>query len=223
MRKVPFVIGEFYHVYNRGVDKRNIFSSKKDLDRFIESIKEFNTVEPIGSIVDKKAADISRCRTPGDRGNEPLVNIVCYCVNPNHFHFILEEIREGGISEFMKRLGGGYTNYFNDKNDRSGSLFQGRFKSAHIKSDAHLLYLSVYVNLNDRVHRLPEASNTSRVFVKSSWGEYMGENNEKLCSKDMILVRFHNDIGEYKKMAEEVLQGILERRYEDGVEKLLIE
>jgi REP element-mobilizing transposase RayT len=224
MRKVPFAIGEFYHIYNRGVDKRNIFSSKEDLDRFIEGIKEFNTVEPIGSIFLKKSAKNLRCPTPqGESQTEPLVNIVCYCANPNHFHFILEEIREGGISEFMKRLGGGYTNYFNDKYDRSGALFQGRFKSVHIKSDAQLLHLSVYVNLNNRVHRLSEVSDVSGLLVKSSWGEYVGENNENMCSKDMILGRFNNNINEYKKMAEETLVGILERRYQDDVDKLLIE
>ncbi len=212
--------GQFYHVYNRGVDKRSIFSSKEDLDRFFESINEFNVIEPIGSIFQKKSADKNfRCPTPQ---SEKLVNIVCYCVNPNHFHFILEEITEGGISEFMKRLGGGYTNYFNDKYDRSGSLFQGRFKSAHINNDAYLLHLSVYVNLNDKVHRLFETSDISKVLVKSSWDEYIGKNNDNLCSKDMILERFNN-IDEYKKMAEGILQGILERRYKDGIEKLFIE
>jgi len=223
MRKVPFIVGQFYHIYNRGVDKRKIFSNIEELQRFIESIKEFNVVEPIGSIFKKKSSkrNLRRPTSQADKG-EPLVNIVCYCVNPNHFHFILEEIREGGISEFMKRLSGGYTKYFNEKNERNGALFQGRFKSIHINSDAYLLFLSIYINLNDRVHKLLETSNVSSLLVKSSWGEYIGENDGNICSKDMILNRFKN-VGEYKNTAEETLSGILERRYEDGLEKLLIE
>ena len=67
-----------------------------------------------------------------------LVQIICYCLNPNHYHLLLKEIKDGGISEFMKRVGGGYTWYFNNKHKRSGTLFQGRFKSVHIKSNEQL-------------------------------------------------------------------------------------
>ena len=82
---------------------------------------------------------ISRRRTSG---SEKLVNITCYCLNPNHYHFILEQLVEGGISEFMKRLGGGYSNHYNKKYKRSGALFQGKFKSVYIESNKQLTFLS---------------------------------------------------------------------------------
>ena len=121
MRKTPLVEGEYYHIYNRGVDKRTIFENKKDLFRFFQSIEEFNHLEPIGSIFlnsFNKKRKISK----------KLVEIVCYCLNPNHFHFVLKPLVENGISEFMKRLNGGYTSYFNNRHKRNGVLFQGLFK-----------------------------------------------------------------------------------------------
>ncbi len=145
------------------------------------------------------------------------MNIIARCVNPNHIHFLLEEIVDGGISEFMKRLGGGFTKYFNEKHSRSGALFQGRFKSVHIATNAQLLHVSVYVNLNDRVHKIRRPTSG---FVNSSWGEFVGDNNEATCEKEMILGQFKSR-GEYKKFAEETLQGILEKRYGDDADFFL--
>ena len=152
MRKQPLITNQYYHIYNRGVDKRDIFMNKNDLSRFVLSVKEFNTTKPIRSIRDKVNP------FPGVQhlGKvEPLVSITCYCFNPNHFHFILKQDVDGGISEFFKRLLGGYTNYFNKTHDRSGSLFQGRFKSHLINNDAYILKIRPYVNINYLIHDIP--------------------------------------------------------------------
>jgi len=215
MRKVPLVNGEYYHVYNRGVEKINIFRDINDLNRFHKCMLEFNREEPIGSLYLK--AQQSRSG-PTAKNVAPLVEIVAYCLNPNHYHFILKQLVDGGISEFIKRIAGGYTGYINEKYDRTGVLFQGKFKSIHIDSDPYLLHLSAYVNLNDRVHKIPS---DDKHLTKSSWGEYMGKPVKIVCgdAKQIILGRF-NDPSEYKKVAEESLQGILERRYDDGVDNI---
>src|SRR3989338_10441959 len=150
MRKTKFATGEFYHIYNRGVDKRNIFEDPEDFWRFLESMKEFNREDAIGSLY---AINNDKEKFRGSASkNKKLVNFVAYCLNQNHYHFILEPLVEGGIQKFMHKLSTGYTMYFNDKNKRAGSLFQGRYKSIHIDSNEYLLHLSVYVNLNDKVH-----------------------------------------------------------------------
>ncbi len=83
--------------------------------------------------------------------------MIAYCLNPNYFHFILEEILEKGIEKFMQKLGGGYPRYFNEKHHRTGALFQGKFKSVHIDSDEYLLHVSAYVNnLNICIHWVPK-------------------------------------------------------------------
>src|SRR3989338_3002128 len=126
-RKVNFVKGEYYHIYNRGVDKRDIFTDKNDLQRFLQSMKEFNVKNPIGSLYENQFVK-DKLGSPSPK----LVRFVAFCLNPNHYHFILTPLVEKGIEKFMQRLGGGYTLYFNEKYELSGSLFQGRFKSSHI-------------------------------------------------------------------------------------------
>lgn len=207
VRKFNFVIGNYYHIYNRGTDKRIIFKNKLDLQRFIESMASFNTLEPIGSILEnrykKKEGSVNL------EANPKLVDIICYCLSPNHYHFILSPLVENGIEKFMQKLGAGYTMFFNSKYERNGVLFQGRFKAIHINSDEYLMYLNVYVNLNDRAHSLGAPS--AKWIGKSSWGEYIGENNENFCNKSIVLERFNSGM-EYKEFAEETLKGIVEMK-----------
>jgi len=199
-------------VYNRGVDKRSIFLNPEDTKRFLQSMVVFNTIEPIGSIYECIWNTKLGRRKPAKK----LVEIICYCLNPNHFHLILRQLKGGGVSEFMKRIGG-YTYYFNRKHQRSGYLFQGVFKSTHVTTNEHLLHLSAYVNLNHLVHRL--GGSTS----KSSFDEYIGKVNDSICSKKIILRQFKNKT-EYKEFIESSLENILERkdRYQE-MEKLLLE
>jgi len=160
MRKDPLVTGEYYHIYNRGVDKRDIFMDTRNLQRFVLSVKLFNTINPIGSIQLKNretVVDVGRLQILEEA--KPLVSIACYCFNPNHFHFIVKQEVNGGISEFFKRLLGGYTKYFNEVHDRTGSLFQGRFKSNLINDDQYALIIYPYVNMNYLIHDIPEGKN----------------------------------------------------------------
>ncbi len=166
MRKDPLVTGEYYHIYNRGVDKRDVFMSQKDIDRFILSIKMFNDVKPSRSIKDKLLENKEHSDVGHPNG---LVSVVCYCFNPNHFHFIIKQEVDGGISEFFKRLSGGYTKYFNLLHKRSGALFQGRFKSKLIDNEAYLLRIRPYVHLNYMLHDIPE---DKKHLVLSSEQEY---------------------------------------------------
>lgn len=217
-RKVPFVIGEYYHLYNRGIDKRNIFSNQKDLNRFFQSMVEFNTVDPIGSIYENSFNQLG-----GETSKlEQLVEFVTYCLNPNHYHFIIKQVQDRGIEKFMQRLGTGYTMYFNEKEKRSGSLFQGVFKSIHIDTNEYLLHVSAYVNLNDRVHQL-EGRTPKLVESMSSWGEYMDKKIKGICEKEIILSQFKN-VDEYKEFALSSLESIIKRKQElKGIEDFLLE
>ncbi len=220
IRKTPFIIGEFYHIYNRGVEKREFFLDLNDQKRFFQSMHEFNTLEPIGSIYEKQFID----KKFGSKASksEKLVNFVAYCLNSNHYHFILEQTADKGIEKFMQRLGTGYAKYFNKKYKRSGVLFQGKFKAVHVSSNNYLLHLSAYVNLNNLVHQL-ESKASKLVKSKTSWEEYIEDNSVGFCKRSIILEQFKNK-REYKKFAEESLRGILEKRYElDDFEDFLLE
>lgn len=219
-RKIPFSTGEFYHIYNRGVDKRAIFSDNYDIDRLFKSLIEFNVVDPIGSLYENSKRD-DICGGSTATTSAKLVNITAYCLNINHYHLIVEQLIDGGISEFMKRIGG-YTWYFNNKYDRSGSLFQGRFKSVHIDSNEYLLHVSAYVNLNDRVH-MRGGSTATTISSRSSWNEYMNNAVRGICEKEVILEQFRN-IGEYKEFALSSLDSIIQRKMElKNFDKLMLE
>lgn len=214
MRKVSFAEGEFYHVYNRGTDKRTIFSDEQDLMRFLQSMVEFNTLHPVGGLfVNSFRKKLLRGSTSKsdelDGKDEKLVEIIAYCLNPNHFHVILKQISERGIERYMQRLGTGYTMYFNHKYDRTGALFQGKFKAIHIDSEEYLLHVSAYVNLNNRVHKFGSEASKFR----SSWGEYVegGKQSDRICDTEPVLGQFRSK-REYSEFAEKSLQGTLERR-----------
>jgi len=185
-----FITGEFYHIFNRGVEKKTIFPQESDYWRLIKSLKEFNTTEP--------AYKISRLNEKGITSDtNPLVDIIAYCVNPNHFHLLLKQKEEKGVTEFMRKLGTGYTMYFNKRYERSGVLFQGKFKFTHIERNEQLLYMSVYVNCNSEVHGIAKAES----YRWCSMPEYLS-GEKLLCKKDIILDQF-KDIDEFKSFAKE--------------------
>ena len=223
-RKISFAEGEFYHVYNRGVDKREIFTDDYDTQRFLQSMKVFNAKDAVGSIYEHeqrhKNLEVEHPNldknTDTDTNTDRLVNVIAYCLNPNHFHLLLEQVSENGISQFMQRIGGGYTMYYNEKHERSGALFQGRFKASHVQNNEYLLHLSAYINLNDRVHQL--GGGTSR----SSWGEYV-DGWSGPCKKDVVLSQFKS-LRDYATFAEDAL-GIMQARKkeEKDVSDLVLE
>jgi putative transposase len=146
-RKISFSIDEYYHVYNRGTDKRIIFNDEHDYKRFTALLYLCNGTASIDL-----REHFSEGRTFVDlfsvnRG-EKIVDIGGYCLMPNHFHLILREITEGGISLFMKKIGTAYAMYFNGRNERTGALFEGKFKARHANTDEYLKYLFAYVHLN---------------------------------------------------------------------------
>ena len=205
MRRQPIVTGEYYHIYNRGVDKRDIFNNQKDMDRFIESILEFNRTEGIMSL-----ANLRKTQIEAKPLSEPLVAIVAYCLNPNHFHFVLKQLVDGGISEFMKKLQGGYTYYFNVRHARSGSLFQGTFKSQLMGSENYFNKILGYVNKNYQVHTIPK--NKMNLVIASDY-EYESNDFSIVSKKEgKKVLEIFNGSKNFKKHCDEIVSIIREER-----------
>jgi REP element-mobilizing transposase RayT len=213
MRKIKFQNDYYYHIFNRGADKREVFSDSKDYLRFLESIRDFNRLEPILSIMqfNRNKESSSFLKEPGSFTAAPLVEILCYCLNPNHFHLLLKQIVDNGISKFMHKLSLGYTNYFNKKNNRSGVLFQGKFKAVKITSDEQLLYVSAYINGNAQIHQIGNAEK----WPYSTYPDYLEMKNNLVfeqrinipegLNKKVILENF-KDIAEYKDFTCDVIK-----------------
>jgi putative transposase len=146
--RTPFAIGEWYHCFSRGVDKRRVFECKADYERFLLSLYVGNSSKPIhiSNLQNKELAHVLLDDSLTSKG--PIVEIGVYCLMPNHFHLMLKEIVEGGIPLFMQKVLTGYTMYFNKKNERTGALFSGTFKSRHVDTDIYAKHLISYIHFN---------------------------------------------------------------------------
>ena len=143
-RKYNFVEGEFYHIYNRGTDKRTIFQDLDDYQRFQMLLYVANDTKSI-NVRDLMRAEIN----PYERTRmSPLVAIGAYCLMPNHYHVLITPLQEGGASLFFQKLSTSYSMYFNKKYERTGTLFEGKFKSQLADDDRYLKYIFSYIHLN---------------------------------------------------------------------------
>ncbi len=135
----------FYHIFNRGIEKRQIFMNDHDRTRFVHGLYFFNDISPSENL-----RRLTEVKLPSMDAREVLVEIHAFCLMDNHYHLLLRDVSEQGgqISEFMRKVGTGYTNYFNLKHERVGSLFQGTYKAVPVLEEEHLHYLLHYIHLN---------------------------------------------------------------------------
>jgi putative transposase len=197
-RIIPFINNEIYHVFNRGSDKRNVFLQPRDYSRFTKTFYYYQFIGPkpkFSTLNKKKLDDLN------PDPNSKLVEIYSYCLMPNHFHFLVKQLKTNGISIFMSQLLNSYTKYFNTKRKRIGPLFQGAFKSTSIQTDEQLIHLSRYIHLNPAVSGIV---NNPKDYVWSSYKEYLHRSNG-FCSTDLILNLFPSR-KEYCKFTEEQIE-----------------
>lgn len=179
-RKIEFSIDEFYHVYNRGNDKRKIFVNKIDYERFIKLLFFCNSSK---AVVFKTIQNLTLDKI--DRG-ETIVDIGVYCLMPNHFHLLIHEKKDDGISLFIQKLSTAYSMYFNKRHERTGGLFEGRFKAEHADKDEYLEYLFAYIHLNPikliepdwrekGISDMTKAKQFLKNYRYSSYPDYMSE------------------------------------------------
>ena len=211
-RKFKIEVGAFYHVVKRGVNRENIFRSKQDYSRFIFGLELFNSVQPINlwALLSRSGDSPStesaigvgkRVRRARENKGKPIAEIHAFCLMPNHIHLILREIREGGTSDFMRKLGG-FSSYFNKRHNRTGPLFEGRFKAVPIQSDEQLANIFRYVHTNPvelwepkwkefQVENPREAIKKLESYRPSSYLDYIGkENSPPFITKDFFLEFF---------------------------------
>ncbi|MCX6752539.1 MAG: transposase [Candidatus Nomurabacteria bacterium] len=147
-RKTPFAENEHYHIYSRGVEKRKIFLNTKDYNRFVALLYIMNQTDPFRMDNFMRENKNNLTNIFNEERNKPLVSILGYCLMPNHFHLILYERTENGISKFMGKLLTAYSMYFNTKYERSGPLLTRPFRSEHISSESQYMYIFSYIHLN---------------------------------------------------------------------------
>jgi len=237
-RKVQFETGKIYHIYNRGVAKCPIFNNEHDFWRMLQGLCLFNDHSSSGNILwqlEKTRGRLTLNVLKGyilNEGKErkPLVKILAYCLIPNHFHLLIEEIEKGGIVKFMHKLGIGYVRYFNNKHNRVGGLFQGRYKAVEIENEKQLLYLLIYINVinpgqltepNLKEHGIKNARKVLQKAEAWPFGthqEYIGKRGSIIVEKG-IFDELLPAVKTYNELAESVL---LDKKYTE-IKHLLLE
>lgn len=208
MRKIEFGIDEYYHLYNRGNNKQKIFLDKRDWVRFLflvlyfqsPSTASFNNIgRPVSHFIKNSSFNVSQKIVDKLLENK-YAELVAFALMENHFHLIVKENKKDGISRYMQRVLNSYTKYFNAKYGYSGHLFQGPFKSVHVKSNEQLLHLSAYIHRNPR--EIKEWKNKEEEYFWSSYQDYIKKNRwGDLLQNQIISGQFTNQT-EYKNFVK---------------------
>lgn len=209
--KREIVTGEIFHVLNRGVDNREIFLDKKDYFRFIHNLFEFNDPSPVFNLSYylNRLQSIDFVNQYIEKPRKLIVEILAFCLMPNHFHLLLRQRKEGGLTKFMRKIGVGYVNYFNQKYKRSGTLFQGRYKLVLVNSESHFVHLPYYIHFNPLDLTMPEwrkgeiqnyqkAVEILNSFRWSSHLDYIGKKNFPSVTQREFLLKIFGGAENYK-------------------------
>jgi putative transposase len=193
-RSLPLVDQEYYHVFNRGVNKRSLFKNRFDYTRLL-SITHFyylsHTPVRFSKLLQLTAAEQNRYWDKLEQ-QPKLVNILAWCFMPNHYHFILQQLSPSGITQFVGNLQNSYARYFNTKYTRVGPLWQGRFKAVMVESSNQLLHLSRYIHLNPYTNSVVKTIEELKNYPWSSLLEYTSTVNKPLCYLPTIISYFKN-------------------------------
>lgn len=215
MPKPSFVEDKIYHIYNRGVEKRKIFLDDHDYLRFIHDLFEFNNQDPVLNVLyyfNPKSMEVEPQYFEKERKpRKLLVEILVFTLMPNHFHLLLRQKKENGIVRFMQKLGTGYTMYFNQKNERVGGLFQGRFKAVLVSEEAHFIHLPFYIHTNPLDLNYGGSTSIDCIdYLKnyrwSSFLDYIGKKNFPSVTSREFFLEFFGGEKEYEKETKQWLK-----------------
>ncbi|KKS96442.1 MAG: hypothetical protein UV73_C0010G0027 [Candidatus Gottesmanbacteria bacterium GW2011_GWA2_43_14] len=190
-RRVLLVSGEIYHIYNRGIERRTIFSNKREYQRALDTINYYRFSNLPVRLSHFFGMKNNRRKEIIDNFKETEVTIIAYCLMPNHFHLMLKQEKENGISKFIANICNSYSKYFNTKKTRSGPLFQGPFKAVRVETNEQLLHLSRYVHLNPVSSFLIKETELDD-YEWSSLPEYIKFTDRKIVDPALVLNQFKN-------------------------------
>ena len=219
-RKIPVVNGEIYHIYNRSNGQQEIFLSAKDYQRAMDVFSFYLYGKPSlrFSFYNRLPKDQKSKFLEDLYSNKKVVDVIAFCLMPNHFHFLLRGLNGRGINQFISNFQNSYAKYFNIKSTRSGSLFQQNFRAVRIESDEQLIHVSRYIHLNPITSYLVRTMEELENYRWSSYPDYIRK-GKTYIRKDIVLDHFRS-IADYKQfMANQVDY----QRKLDRIKHLLLE
>lgn len=211
-RKIPLISGEIYHVFNRSIAKQPIFNTKRDYNRFLEAINYYKFLDTpfrfshFFRMDSKERASLME----NLKKNNKLVQILAFCIMPNHFHLLVRQLEDNGILTLVKNIQNSYAKYFNIKYKRTGSLFQEQFKAIRLETDEQLLHVSRYIHINPLTAYIVKNIAELISYPWTSFMDYVGNNERDIINTSEILaffpsgkkdfLRFNRDQENYQKV-----------------------
>jgi len=243
-RKEQFVTDEIYHIVIRGIDENKIFKDIGDHYRGIFSIYEFNDVKPV-IIRDRRKARVHFKKVlKGAKENPPLfvdsrdklVEILAFCIMPNHLHLLVRQLKNDGVFKFMKKFGSGYGRYFNEKYHRKGYVFQNRFVAVRIKNDRQFKIIFAYIHSNPAsliepkwreigIKNLEKVINFIENYKWASYQDYIGKQNFPSVTEREFLLETMGGKRGCKQFMKDWLKyrGKIKEKEEGKIKKLMLE
>lgn len=219
-RKIPLVTDYFYHAYNRGIDRRPTFTSNIEYQRALDALWFYQFQDP--------PVKLSRFLVMGMDQQKKLkkaifdfpqiVQVLSYCFMPNHFHFLLKQTKDNGISKFLSQFQNSYTRFFNTKHERTGPLFNNQFKAVLIETEEQLVHVSRYIHLNPFTSAIVGNVKELSKYYWSSYLEYVDQRGF-VCDKEVVMAGFKNsrayqqfviDNADYQKKLESIKHLLIE-------------
>ncbi|MBI3261007.1 transposase [Candidatus Berkelbacteria bacterium] len=199
-RRTALAAGEVYHVFNRGVNKQQIFWDDRDYERAINSMIYYSFAKPqvkyshLNRLLHHEQSQIWKDL---QKKHEILASLIAFVLMPNHYHFLIKQTADNGVSRFLSNWQNSFSKYINVKHDRTGHLFQGPFKAVRVTTNPQLLHLSRYIHLNPYTGSFVKNLHGLEDYVWSSFPEYIGLSQDAICEKDLVLAQF-KDSDSYK-------------------------
>lgn len=238
-RKEEFANEEIYHLVIRSIDDNLLFRDVNDYYRGIFSIYEFDTTKPVvirerrraRLQIKKMLKEIANSAAPPNDTRDKLVEVLAFCLMPNHIHLLVRQLKNDGVIKFMSKIGTGYGGYFNRKYTRKGYVFQDRFNAIHIKTDNQLKVVLIYIHTNPisliepgwKMGRTKNLKNTIEFLNNYKWSshrDYLGVNNFPSVTEREFLLEIMGGVGGYRNA---IADWIKHKREIKGFDNLAIE
>ena len=192
-RRILLINGEYYHVYNRGYEKQVIFHSSDDYLRAFKTIQYYHYLVPPIKFSYLNIQDLKRQKEILSQLVQTHIDILAFCFMPNHFHFLVKQIRDDGILTTLSKFSNSYSHYHNTRYEKKGKVFEGRFKVVRVTSNEQLLHLSRYIHLNPYTASIVKDINQLGNYRYSSLKEYLTPYQFNLSQTNEILSQFKSE------------------------------
>ncbi len=220
-RLIPFITKNIYHIYNQGIDKRPTFIDIREYTHAIETIRfyRYNTQLKLSTFLKLPKSEKELFTSLNLKEENKQILIISLCLMPNHFHFLVQQTFDKGISRFASDFQNSYTKYFNAKHRRKGSLFLDQFKAVRIETDEQLMHVSRYIHLNPYSSYVVKTLEEVERYPWSSFKEYISWQSADISEKSLILSHFKNNEA-YRNF---VLDNAAYQRELDKIKHLILE